>query len=121
MMDAIEQRILAGRQEGVRQRATKAEEVRTKLSASRSKGEADGDLELSDEERALGVQIGRVEMRVAGAAKRIPQKIMPDPDNTEQYIIVRRDPENGELVPQLRRGAKRLVERKRDGSWHLLN
>ena len=46
----------------------------------------------------------RIEMCVAGSTRRIPTKIM-------------RDPETQELVPAKRRGAKRVVERNRDGYW----
>ena len=76
--------------------------------------------ELTEDEQKLGVQIGRVEMRVAGKNKRIPQKIMPDPDNPEQFVIAQRDPATNELVPQMRRGAKRTVEKNRDGTWKTL-
>ena len=76
--------------------------------------------ELTEDEQQLGVQIGRVEMRVAGKNKRIPQKIMPDPDNPEQFVIAQRDPDTNELVPQMRRGAKRIVEKNRDGTWKTL-
>lgn len=46
----------------------------------------------------------RIEMCVAGSTRRIPTKIMPDPETQE-------------LVPAKRRGAKRVVERNRDGYW----
>jgi len=41
----------------------------------------------------------------------------PDPDEPEQYVIAVRDEETGELKPQIRRGAKRVVARDRDGQW----
>jgi hypothetical protein len=42
---------------------------------------------------------------------------MPDPDDPVIMVIVTRDPETQELVPAKRRGAKRVVERNRDGYW----
>ncbi len=65
----------------------------------------------------------RIEMCVAGSTRRIPTKIMPDPDDPDDpddpaiMVIVTRDPETQELVPAKRRGAKRVVERNRDGYW----
>ncbi len=56
----------------------------------------------------------RIEMCVAGSTRRISTKIMPDP---AIMVIVTRDPETQELVPAKRRGAKRVVERNRDGYW----
>ena len=56
----------------------------------------------------------RIEMCVAGSTRRIATKIMPDP---AIMVIVTRDPETQELVPAKRRGAKRVVERNRDGYW----
>ena len=49
--------------------------------------------------------------------RRIPLKIMPDEDDPSLYVIVQRDPERGELKPQMRRGQKRMVEKGRDGMW----
>jgi hypothetical protein len=72
---------------------------------------------VSEDERQKGVQIGRVEMRVGGGMRRIPLKIMPDEDDPSLYVIVQRDPERGELKPQMRRGQKRMVEKGRDGMW----
>jgi hypothetical protein len=43
--------------------------------------------------------------------------MMPDPDDPAQMVICQRDPDSGELMPAMRRGAKRIVERGRDGSW----
>ena len=81
---------------------------------------AEGELTLTEEEQQQGVQIGRVEMRVAGRNKRIPQKIMPDLDDPGQFVIVKRDPDSGELVPQMRGGAKRIVKKGRDGTWEVV-
>ena len=48
----------------------------------------------------------------------IPLRIMPDEDDPSAFVVVQRDPESGELVPQVRRGKKSLVEKGRDGMWH---
>ena len=66
---------------------------------------------------ANGVQIGRVEMRVAGSSRRIPTKIMPDPEDLEKMCIANRDSDSGEVVPANRRGAIRYIEKSRDDSW----
>ena len=87
-------------------------------SGSTEKGEG-RDLDLTEDEERSGVQIGRVEIRVAGTSRRVPYKIMIDPDEPGTYVIARRDPATGELVPQRRRGSKRVVERDREGVWHV--
>ena len=61
----------------------------------------------------------RVGMRVAGRIRQVPLKVMVDPDEPERTIVVQRDPDTGEMVPVLRRGAKRYVERSRDGTWEI--
>jgi hypothetical protein len=109
IIDDIEKRILA------------EAEARQREAEQQQEAAVEGEeLELSDDEKRMGVQIGRVEMRVAGSYRRIPYKIMPDPDEPEAYVIAQRDPESGQLVPQRRRGAKRLVERGKDGVWRPL-
>ena len=75
--------------------------------------------ELSPEEVERGIQIGRVELRVAGNARAVPLKIMPDPDDPERTVIATRDRATGELIPQLQRNLKRYVERGRDGTWRV--
>ena len=113
MMDQIE-----GRIRDERQAQTEADRKNTEAAAVVKSSGGDGDeMELSDEEIQKGVQIGRVEMRVAGSTRRIPQKIMPDPDDPTQFLIVSRDPETQELVPAMKRGQKRLIERNREGTW----
>ena len=114
MMDQIEQRVLDERQSAVSER--EAKEAASAAVAS-SSGGGDDEMELSEDEIKKGVQIGRVEMRVAGSTRRIPQKMMPDPDDPAQMVICQRDPETGELAPAMKRGSKRIVERGRDGSW----
>jgi len=114
MMDQIEERIRDERQGAIEEKRKKTE------AAAEAKGEGGGDdaeMELSEDEIAKGVQIGRVEMRVAGSTRRIPQKIMPDPDDAEQFVMVTRDPDTQELVPARRRGQVRRVERNREGYW----
>jgi hypothetical protein len=115
MIDAIEHKVLEERRQAVEGRRRKAEESQAR--GAESPGEAGEELELSEEERQKGVQIGRVEVRVAGNMRRIPYKIMPDPEDPAIFVIVQRDPDTGELVPQMRRGAKRVVEKGKDGVW----
>ena len=74
---------------------------------------------LSDEEIGMGALIGRVEMRVAGTMRPIPKKIITDPDDPSVNVIARRHPDTGKLEPALRRGSRRIVEKGRDGIWHL--
>ncbi|MFC1526880.1 hypothetical protein ACFL6X_08740, partial [Candidatus Latescibacterota bacterium] len=110
------QRVLEERQGEVEERKEKAEKAAAAKGAEEGGG-GDDDMELSEEELQKGVQIGRVEMRVAGSTRRIPQKIMPDPDDPERFVLVTRERETGELIPATRRGSKRYVERSRDGTW----
>ena len=117
IIDAIEERVLNQRRQAVeekRQASNDAPQVRSVAA------EDDSELQLSEEEIRMGVQIGRVEMRVAGNTKRIPQKLMPDPEEPGTFVLVRRDPDTGELEPQKKRGVKRVVERGRDGYWSLV-
>ena len=114
MMDQIEQRVVDERQAAVKE---KQETSSAATAAPTPGGGADDEMQLSEDEVKKGVQIGRVEMRVAGSTRRIPQKLMPDPDDPTQFVICQRDPETGELSPAMRRGSKRIVERGRDGSW----
>ena len=113
MMDQIEDRIRDERQAQTKEAREKKE---TAAAAKPSSGDSD-EMELSEEEIQKGVQIGRVEMRVAGSTRRIPQKIMPDPDDPTLFVIVSRDPETQELVPAKKRGQKRLIEKNREGAW----
>ena len=57
------------------------------------------DLELDPIEIKHGVQIARVSMRVAGRTRCVPYKIMPEKKDSSRYIIVRRDPITGDVVP----------------------
>lgn len=116
MIDAIEQSVLSER------KAAAAEQAATQAQAAGNGdgGGSGGEEDLTDEEVRKGAQIGRVEVRVAGQMRRIPQKIMFNPDDESQYVVAKRDPDSGELEPVLRRGAKRIVERDRDGIWHII-
>ena len=71
------------------------------------------DPELDPIEIKHGVQIARVSVRVAGRTRCVPYKIMPEKEDSSRYIIVRRDPITGDVVPALKRG--------RDGFWNLAN
>lgn len=116
MIDAIEQKVLAERE------AAAQEEAAAKAQAAGNGGEGGDDGEdLTDEEIRKGAQIGRVEVRVAGQMRRIPQKIMFNPDDESQYVVARRNPDSGELEAVLRRGAMRIVERNREGIWQIVS
>ena len=111
MIDNIEGQVLAERQ-------AKADTLAAEKAAQ--SGDGDGptdDAELTEDELKKGALIGRVEMRVAGQMRRVPRKMMLDPDNDQQYCLANRNPDTGELEPVLRRGAKRLVDRGNDGIW----
>ena len=66
------------------------------------------------------MQIGRVAIRIAGNERLVPSKIMPDPDDAGKYVMVKKDPESGEMVPIMRRGQKRHVEKNKEGTWNLV-
>ena len=115
IIDKIEERSLSERQAAV---AEKRKEPEAKQEQKAGAVAGDGDeMELTDDEKQKGVQIGRVETRIGGGMRRIPLKIMPDEENPSIYVVVRRDPETGELAPQMRRGQKRIVEKGKDGMW----
>lgn len=106
--NAIEQKLTAMRREAAQAQAS------IQLQSAEPESEDDG---LTEAEKAQGAQIGRVEMRVAGRTRMVPQKIIADPDDADKFIIAMRDPDTDELVPQLRRGTKRHIERGREGYW----
>jgi hypothetical protein len=114
IISAIEQKILQERQAEIEEQRR-----RTAGATTQSRGAADDDDEndLTDEEMARGIQIGRVEMRVAGRYRRVPHRIMPDPDDPGRFVIAARDDGTGELEPAIRRGSKRYVAKDRDGTW----
>jgi hypothetical protein len=45
---------------------------------------------------------------------------MADPDDAEKLLIVRRDSASNSIAPALQRGAKRYVEKDRDGFWKMV-
>ena len=107
LVQRVEDRVLAERA------------ARSKPQTSGDGGEEDDEDTLTDEDRALGVQIQHVSVRITGRVRQIRYRIMPDPKDAERFVIGRRDHESGTMVPVLRRGAPRIVERGRDGSWTL--
>ena len=56
-------------------------------------------------------------MRVAGQMRRVPRKIMLNPDDEDEFVLAQRNRDTGELEPVLRRGAPRVIERGTDGYW----
>ena len=75
---------------------------------------------LTPEEMQQGALIGRVETRIAGDIRAIPQVIMVDPDHPDHFVVGHRD-ENGRLVPALRHGSRNRVRKARDGSWRIVS
>ena len=75
---------------------------------------------LTPEEMQQGALIGRVDTRIAGDIRAIPQMIMVDPDHPDHFVVGQRD-ENGRLVPALRHGSRNRVRKARDGSWRIVS
>ena len=113
IIEAAEQRVLQERREKGEAAAAAAGGGEPEATSG------EGASTLSEEEVNLGVQIHRVSMRVAGRARQVPLKVMADPDDMSRFYVVQRDPDTGETVPLLRRGAKRYVQRGRDGTWEV--
>ena len=107
IIDAIEDKILQERRDEIEEQRRRA-------------AEAPGQRQETEEEMEMGGQTGRVEMRVAGSYRRVPQKIMPDPDAPASFVLAAHDPQTGKLVPQRRRGRTRQVEKGEDGVWRLV-
>jgi len=112
MIAAAEKKVLAEREAEHKEKAEKggSETVET----------AEADERLSAEEKELGVQFGRVSIRVGGGDRLVPYRIMPDPDDSTQFVLAKRDKELEKLVPVMRRGKKRIVEKNREGVWELV-
>ena len=110
IIDAVEQKVMAERKEQAAQKAQEQQES--------GGGEGDGDLSADEEKK--GVIIGRVSIPIAGNDRLVPYKIMPDPDATDKYVMAKKDPDSGEMVPILRRGQKRHVEKTKEGTWELV-
>lgn len=117
-INEIEQKIRYERREEIEEKRLQGQQQQQESGVD-SGGEEE-ELELTEEEQKKGVTIGRVEMRVAGTQRRIPNKIMPDPDDESRFVIAHRNADTGEVSPQMRRGAKRYVERGKDGFWQLV-
>lgn len=116
MIDSIEQKIIEERQAEAEAAAQRQQEEEPSRKLPQSEA-AEDDLELTEEESQLGVQIGRVEVRVAGRYRQRPYKILPDPDDPERFVVATWDRETGELKPQLRGGNKRYVRKGKGGIW----
>ena len=112
IIEACEQKVMAER----------AEQAQAEKEAKGGEeGEEDGgDDRLSEDEAKKGVQMGRVAMRVGGATKLVPYRVMPDPEEPDKWLLVKRDRETGELMPVMRRGKKRIVEKNREGVWEVI-
>ena len=107
VIEVCQQRVLA-------ERAQKTSEVSAKKEGSDN---GDDDDKLREEEVKMGAMIGRVSMRIGGGTRLIPFKILPDSEEVGKWCLARRDPESNELVPVVRRGKKRYVEKNREGLW----
>lgn len=116
LIETIEQKITDERRaaaEAARQEAAERERP------AREADDEDGlEAELTEEELQLGIEVGRIEMRVAGAHRRVPHKVMPDPEDPNRTVIARRDPRTGNIGPWLRDGEKQYLARGADGYWH---
>lgn len=110
IIDRVEQKVMAERQEEAKAKAAAESEKELNLQES---------LELSPREIARGAQVGRVSLKVGNNWKMVPLKIMPDADDGERFILVQRDPQSQELVPAMHRGAKCFVTRNKSGIWDL--
>lgn len=82
--------------------------------------EAAADEELSEVELRRGAVRAEVEVRGEGGRQMVVSTVMPDPDDSQRFLIAARDPQSRQLVPQLRRGRNRYVEKRSDGSWRAL-
>ena len=106
IIEAVEKQVLVERAEAAKTREEKEGE-----------GAKKDDDSLSKEEVKNGVQLGRVAVRAGSGTRFVRFKIMPDSGDPSKYFLVRRDPDSGELVPMMRRGVKRYVEKNRNGVW----
>jgi len=109
---ACEQKVLA-------EQAERAKEAKEAGGGEEVESEG-GDEQLSEDEVEMGVQMGRVGMRIGGGMKLVPYKVMPDPEEPDKWVLVKRDRETGELMPVMRRGNKRFVEKNREGIWEVV-
>ena len=110
MIAAAEKKVLAEREAERKDKAGQGGETETTDSA---------DERLSDEEKEMGVIFARVSIRTGAGDRMIPYKIMPDPDDASQFVLAKRDKELDQLVPVMRRGKKRYVEKNKESVWEL--
>ncbi|MCC7262130.1 MAG: hypothetical protein IT369_06370 [Candidatus Latescibacteria bacterium] len=111
IIDRVEQRVLAQRQEQARA-AKAAAEGEKDLNLQES-------LELSPREIARGAQVGRVSLKVGNSWRMVPLKVMPDADEPERFVLVHRDAQSRELVPVAYRGGRCYVTKNKSGIWDL--
>ena len=114
MIESVEQTIVAER--AAEKEAGASAEAKEGAASSAAASEEGGG-ELSADEVKSGVMIGRVLMRMGGGQRVVPFKIMPDDDDPSKFVLVKKDPDSGELLPVRRRGAKRYVVKNREGVW----
>ena len=107
MIESVEKTVVA-------ERAAEKEAAESGAAASST---ASSEGELSEEEAQKGVQIGRVLMRIGDGQRVVPFKIMPDDDDPTKFVLVKKDPDSGELLPVRWRGAKRYVVKNPEGVW----
>ena len=81
--------------------------------------DADSVGELSQVEQTRGARLVSVEVRTGGRPHMTAGAIMPDPDDSKRFVMASRDA-SGALVPQQRRGRRRFVEPRPDGTWRAL-
>jgi hypothetical protein len=112
MIESVEKTVVAER---AAEKEAAAKAAAESGAAASSTASSEG--ELSEEEAQKGVQIGRVLMRIGGGQRVVPFKIMPDDDDPTKFVLVKKDPDSGELLPVRRRGAKRYVVKNREGVW----
>ncbi|MEE2727062.1 MAG: hypothetical protein VX792_08290 [Candidatus Latescibacterota bacterium] len=96
-----------------------AERLAARAARQKKSAPEESDSRLSEEERKLGVLLARVLIRTGGGDRMMPYKIMPDPDDPGQFLLARKDSELNTIVPMMRGGKKRFVEKNRQGVWEL--
>ncbi len=101
-------------------KVTAEREAARKAKAAVEKAEAGTvDSRLTAEEREMGVQFGRVIIHTGAGDRMVPYKIMPDPEKEGQFVLAKQDKELNRLVPMMRGGKKRYVEKNKQGVWEV--
>ncbi len=101
-------------------KVTAEREAARKAKGEKEKTEsASVDSRLTPEEREMGVLFGRVVIHTGGGDRMVPYKIMPDPDKEGQFVLAKHDKELNRLVPMMRGGKKRYVEKNKQGIWEV--